>query len=78
MVPCTQNGQPGSEATTLPAIRIVAVAPEAVAIDSVADHGLRASAGWPGTRESTACTEVTGPAPPSGSQERVMSTQCRR
>jgi len=26
-LPCTQNGTPGSEATTLPAIRSVAVAP---------------------------------------------------
>ena len=33
-------------------MRIVALAPDAAASASVADHGLRASAGWPGTRES--------------------------
>ena len=73
VVPCTQKGTPGSEETTWPAIRRVAVAPVAAVIESVADHGFRASGGWPGTRESVACTATTSP-----SQVRVMSTQCKR
>ena len=49
VVPCTQNGQPGWEVDhRCPVIRMVAVAPEPVAIESVADHGLRALGGWPG------------------------------
>ena len=77
-VPCTQNGQPGRDETPSPGIRRSAVAPVAAVIESVADHGLRAAAGWPGTRESAACTVTTRPAPPSASQVRVMSTQCSR
>ena len=81
LVPCTQKGQPGFDDTTLPTMRKDAVAPPRVAKESVADHGLRASAGWPGTRESTARTDVTRPSSPtvpSASHVRVMSTQCRR
>ena len=67
VVPCTQNGQPGlggHDAAGDPQRRRRARWPCASRAWPTTGCGPRRAG--PGTRESVACTEVTGPAPPSG------------